>query len=179
MKNISLILFLLTIIGCKGPEPRRAVKKSSGNIIKESVARNKRLLKEEEKLFKEIIKKDTIHEYFHSDVGSWYYYTNKNSESNYTAKPKDLVTMTYTILNVNNDTIYSYKEIDTINYKVDLQELFPGLRHSVKLLKENETATFLYPSSLGYGYHGDNKKIGINLPLKATISILKIKKENQ
>lgn len=179
MKKLALLVFIIAFASCKRPEPRRAVKKSSGNVIKESVARNKRLLKDEEALFQQIIKKDTAHTYMHSDAGSWYYYTNQNTESNYTAKPKDLVTMTYTILNINNDTLYSYKEIDTINYKVDMQELFPGLRHSVKLLKENETATFLYPSSLGYGYHGDTKKIGVNVPLKATLSILQIEKENK
>ncbi|WP_298505899.1 gliding motility-associated peptidyl-prolyl isomerase GldI [uncultured Maribacter sp.] len=179
MKKITLILLGLLLFNCKGPEPRRAIKQSSGSIIKESVARNKRLLQEEEKLFQEIIAKDTTNTYLHSDTGSWYFYNVKDTTNYYTAKPKDLVTMTYTILSTNNDTIYSYKEIDTIKYKVDLQELFPGLRHSVKLLKENETATFLYPSSLGYGYHGDTKKIGVNVPLKATISILKIEKENK
>ncbi len=177
MKNTVLILFLLIIISCKGPEPRRAVKKSSGNVIKESVLRNKKLLAEEEKLFQQIIKEDTIHTYTHSAVGSWYYYNKQNKESNYTCQPNDLVTLTYTVLSTKNDTIYSYKEIDTLKYKVDLQELFPGLRHSVKLLKENETATFLYPSSLGYGYHGDTKKIGVNVPLKVVLSILEIKKE--
>ena len=179
MKKFTIILLGIILANCKGPEPRRAVKKSSGSIIKESVARNKRLLDEEEKFFQKIITKDTAHTYTHSDVGSWFYYNVKDTVNSYTAKPKDLVTMTYTILSTNNDTIYSYKEIDTIKYKVDLQELFPGLRHSVKLLKENETATFLYPSSLGYGYHGDTKKIGINIPLKVTLSILKIEKENK
>lgn len=47
-----------------------------------------------------------------------------------------------------------------------------------KLLKEKETATFLFPSSLAFGYHGDNDKIGANIPLKTTISILEIKKQN-
>jgi len=178
MKKFVILLLSLLLAQCKGPEPRRAVKKSSGSILKESAARNKRLLKEEDALFQKIIAQDSMHTYTHSNFGSWFYYTKKDTLTNYTAKPNDLVTMTYTILNTANDTIYSYKEIDTIKYKVDLQELFPGLRHSVKLLKENETATFLYPSSLGYGYHGDDNKIGINVPLKATISILKIEKQH-
>ena len=70
------------------------------------------------------------------------------------------------------------QEVGLSKYKVDKQELFPGLRNSVKLLKENETATFLFPSSLGYGYPGDGDKIGINMPLKSTIAVVKIEKQN-
>ena len=85
--------------------------------------------------------------------------------------------MKYSILSLTNDTIYSFNDIGTVTYKVDKQDLFLGLRSSVKLLKENETATFLYPSSLGYGYHGDDNKIGTNVPLKAVVSILNVEKE--
>jgi gliding motility-associated peptidyl-prolyl isomerase len=76
-----------------------------------------------------------------------------------------------------NDTIYSKEDIGTLTYKVDKQDLFPGLRNSIKLLKENESATFLFPSSLSYGYHGDNNKIGVNVPIKSTITILNIDKQ--
>ena len=77
-----------------------------------------------------------------------------------------------------NDTLYSNEDIGIIKYKVDKQELFQGLRNSVKLLKENETATFLFPSSLAYGYHGDDKKIGVSVPIRVTISLLEIEKQN-
>jgi FKBP-type peptidyl-prolyl cis-trans isomerase len=60
---------------------------------------------------------------------------------------------------------------------VDKQNLFPGLRNSIKLLREGETATFLFPSSMAFGYHGDNNKIGTNIPLKSTITLLKIEKQ--
>ncbi len=80
-------------------------------------------------------------------------------------------------MSFSNDTIYPREEIGIIKYKVDKQELFPGLRNSIKLLKEMETATFMFPSSLAYGYHGDNNKIGINVPIKSTITLLKIEKQ--
>jgi FKBP-type peptidyl-prolyl cis-trans isomerase len=60
---------------------------------------------------------------------------------------------------------------------VDKQELFMGLRDAVKLLKEGERATFLFPSSLAFGYHGDNNKIGTNVPLKSTVTLLKIEQQ--
>ncbi|MEP4882173.1 MAG: gliding motility-associated peptidyl-prolyl isomerase GldI, partial [Maribacter dokdonensis] len=78
-----------------------------------------------------------------------------------------------------NDTIYSKEDIGVVNYKVDKQELFLGLRDAVKMLKEKERATFLFPSSLAFGYHGDENKIGSNVPLKSTITILQIEKQQE
>ena len=85
--------------------------------------------------------------------------------------------MEYNVISFSNDTVYSKADIGTVTYKVDKQDLFPGLRNSIKLMKENESATFLFPSSLAYGYHGDSNKIGINIPIKSTITILKIDKQ--
>jgi gliding motility-associated peptidyl-prolyl isomerase len=85
--------------------------------------------------------------------------------------------LSYNILSLNNDTIYSKEEIGTLTYKVDKQELFQGLRDAIKLLKENEKATFLFPSSLAFGYHGDNDRIDSNLPIKSTIEIFKIEQK--
>ena len=38
-------------------------------------------------------------------------------------------------------------------------------------MKKNETVTFLFPSHIAYGYHGDNKKIGTNQPLICTVTL--------
>ncbi|MGB6152400.1 MAG: gliding motility-associated peptidyl-prolyl isomerase GldI [Pricia sp.] len=175
-KSGVLMLLLLGFLSCKGPEPRKPVEVKSGSFFKGSVERSRQLLAQEEKKIKEIIEKDTAHEYVHSDTGSWYKLEITNEEATYTPKPDDLVVLTYNVIALNNDTIYTKEDIGVLTYKVDKQELFPGLRNSVKLLKEGETGTFLFPSSLAYGYHGDNEKIGVNVPLKSTISILKIEK---
>ncbi|WP_276166221.1 gliding motility-associated peptidyl-prolyl isomerase GldI [Zobellia alginiliquefaciens] len=178
MRILSLI-FLMALVGCGGPEARRPVEVKSGSFFKQSVKRSKELLAKEEKLMQEVMANDTLHEYTHSASGSWFYYDEKNEDANYTPQPDDLVVMTYNIVSLRNDTIYSADDIGTLTYKVDKQDLFPGLRNSVKMLKEGETATFLFPSSLGYGYHGDNDRIGINVPFKVTLSIFKIEKENE
>lgn len=176
--NILLSLLLVLLVSCGGPEPRRPVKVKSGSFFKESIERNKELLAKEEKLIQSIIENDTAHQYKNSTTGSWYYYEAENLEATQTPQTDDLVTMKYAVFSLDNDTIYSEEEIGTITYKVDKQELFPGLRNSVKLLKQGETAVFLFPSSLGFGYHGDNDKIGVNVPLKTRISILNIEKDS-
>ena len=176
MKYVLFILFIFGVVSCGGPEPRRPVKVRTGTI-NASVERNKKLLSLEEGLINEIIKKDSMRTYEHSASGAWYYYEQQNNEATYTPQPDDLVTLTYNVMSFANDTIYSDAEIGIITYKVDKQELFPGLRNSIKLLKEKETATFLFPSSMVYGYHGDNNKIGINIPIRSTVTVFKIVKQ--
>lgn len=170
------LLMVTVIVSCVGPEPRRPVEVKSGSFFKASVERSKALLAKEEEKIQEIIEKDSTNKYLHTASGSWYRLNVTNEETEYTPRPDDLVVMTYNVVGLNNDTIYTTDDIGVLTYKVDKQELFPGLRNSVKLLKEGETATFLFPSSLAYGYHGDNDKIGVNVPIKITLSLLKIEK---
>ena len=171
----SIVISLLIIgCSCEGPKPRRPVEVRSGSFFKASVARSKKLLAEEEARMKQIMQKDTAHKYLQSPSGGWYRMEVTRPDMSYTPKADDLVTMTYNIVGFNGDTLYRKEQIGVVDYKVDKQELFPGLRGSVKLLKKGETATFLYPSSLAYGYHGDNDKIGVNVPVSATLTILDI-----
>ena len=178
MRKLILLLTLLGFVACGEPLPRKPVKASANNFLKESAARSKKLLEREEGLIRAIIDADSTHTYMASGEGSWYYYQDRN-ESGILAEPDDLVTLTYDILSLQNDTIYSQKEIGILVYKVDKEEMFPGLRNSVKLLRENEKATFLFTSPMAFGYPGDNDRIGTNLPIKSTIQIIKVEKQSE
>ncbi len=171
------VIILLITMSCAGPVPRKPVQTKSGSFFKASIERSKKLLQLEEQQIQEIIKTDSLKHYSHTASGSWYHYLVVNDSTNYRPTTDDLVVMTYDLLTLDNDTLYSQKEIGVVTYKVDKQELFIGLRNAVKLLKEGEKATFLFPSSLGFGIHGDTKRIGTNVPLKSTIEILKIEKQ--
>ena len=168
---------LVLLASCGQPEPRRPIQQKTGKYFGANLERNKKLLVQEQKLIKEIIAKDSLHHYENTSSGSWFYYVRKNDSASYLPQPNDLITIAYNVMSFENDTIYSGEAIGIKKYKVDMEELFPGLRYGVKLLKQNETATFLFPSSLGYGYLGDGHKIGVNVPLKSTLTILKIEKE--
>ncbi len=176
MRYYWYIFFLIGVVSCANPEPRRPIKVKSGSFFGGEIERNRKLLAMEEQMIQEIIKRDSLHLYENSGSGSWYYYQQKNDATTYKPHTDDLVTLTYNIMGLNNDTIYSHKDIGIVTYKVDKQELFQGLRNSIKILKENETATFLYPSSLAFGYQGDNDRIGVNVPIKSTITLLKVEK---
>lgn len=177
MKTRLGIFICLLLAACSGPEPRKPVQTKSGSFFKESVERSKKLLQLEEQKIQDIIKTDSLKHYNHTAFGSWYHYWAINDSTDYTPKTDDLVVFTYDLITLDNDTIYKQEDIGVVTYKVDKQELFPGLRNAVALLKEREKATFLFPSSIAYGYHGDNNKVGTNVPLKSTLTILKIEKQ--
>ncbi|MEK6154919.1 gliding motility-associated peptidyl-prolyl isomerase GldI [Flavobacteriaceae bacterium 3-367] len=177
IRPLVFLLLALGLMSCGGPEARRPVKVKTGSFIKESVERNRQLLAAEEKMIQDIIAQDSAHTYLSSANSSWYYYETKNGDTDYVPETDDLVVLTYNVVSFTNDTLYRAEDIGPVRYKVDKQELFPGLRNSVKLLKEGETATFLFPSSMAFGYHGDNDQIGPNVPIKSTISLLQIIKQ--
>ncbi|WP_340199147.1 gliding motility-associated peptidyl-prolyl isomerase GldI [Ascidiimonas sp. W6] len=175
MKKIGLLILISSLlIGCSDPEPRRPISIKSGSFNQKSVDRNIELLAAEEKLFSEIIEKDSTTNYLRSSNGYWYFYNIKQDSSAYQPMEDDLVKISYDIRSILNDTIYSNLDIGVTTIKVDKEELFPGLRTSIKLLREGETATFLFPSSMAYGYHGDNEKIGINVPLISTVKLIEV-----
>lgn len=179
MKKLQLrYLYLLGLVflvaGCSQPKPRKPISVKTGSFMTTSIERSKALLSIEEATIDSIIKKDSLNIYHSSPNGYSYYFNNIDSTTNYHPKEGDVVKINYDIRTLDNQTIYSSQEIGTINFKIDKEDYFPGLRTAVKLLREGETATFLFPSSLAYGYHGDDHKIGTNQTIKSTIHIIEI-----
>ncbi len=179
MKQILTLLGLLCIFfSCKAPEARRPVNSSSGSFINESINRNKELTAREEAKIQKIINKDSINNYISSDGGFWYSYMKKDTISSTTPKYGDIVSFNYDLKDLNGNIIYKQEELDTITYTIDKEELFFGLREGLKLMKEGEVVTFLFPSYQAYGYYGDNNKIGTNIPLISKVTLNKIIKQS-
>ena len=175
--NKTTFIYLLIVVyfvSCKEPEPRRPVQNKSGTFYKESVERNKLILKREESLIKSLIQADTLNEYIENPYGFWYFYEIRNDSLTRTPITDDEVILTYNLMSFNGDTIYKRNDIGMQQIKIDKTQLFPGLRNAIKLLKQGEKATFLFPSSQVYGYKGDNNKIGPNVPLKSSLELVQI-----
>ncbi|QWX82488.1 gliding motility-associated peptidyl-prolyl isomerase GldI [Cellulophaga sp. HaHaR_3_176] len=178
MRYLIYFIAAIFLCSCEGPKARKPIRTSSPQLIKSTVERNKELLDIEMQIISALVKNDSINTYTASTTGSWYYYEVKNDTATYTPKVEDVVTLTYNIMTLTNDTIYSAKEIGVQDILVNKPSLFKGLRNTFTLLKENEKATFIFPSSLAFGYHGDDNKIEPNTPIKSSIEIIKIKKSN-
>jgi len=184
MRNsVLFIIVLLFFVSCNKPEARRPITHSSGTFIKESAARNKEIFRQEEALFKKIIENDTLHNYHTSNKGFWYHYVKKDTISFRTPKIGDTVVFIYNIKHLDDTVILSEKEIGTQHYIVDKtnQDLISGIRDGIKLMKEGEVVTFLFPSYKAYGYYGIENKLGTNVPIKSTVTLLSIsqKQENK
>ncbi|WP_373059101.1 gliding motility-associated peptidyl-prolyl isomerase GldI [Zunongwangia sp. H14] len=183
MKFRVLIILFLATVSCKSPEARRPVSQSSGSYIDQSVERNKALLSQEEAYITKIMERDSTRDYIASNNGFWYFYNERNTDSTNTQTPEfgDILIFDYTISTLDGKPIYAEGEKATREYAVDQEELFTGLREGLKLMKEGETVTFLFPSYKAYGYYGDKAKIGTNLPIttKVTLHSIKSKTSNE
>jgi len=171
MKPTIVILLACLILGCKSPEARQPISRKSGSFIKESAERNIKLNQLEQERIQAIIEKHPETEYISSQSGFWYYYNTKVELDTITANFGDIVNFNYNIKDLNGNEIYSFNEIPTQNYAMDQEELFTGLREGLKLMKPGETVTFLFPSQKAFGYYGDTKKIGTNIPLMCQVTV--------
>lgn len=167
------------IIGCSQPQARRPISESGGTFMKESVERNKKLVASEEGMIDSIIKSNPQIKYIASDKGYWYHYEVEKTNDTITPKRGDVAFFDYEVKDLKGNVIYSEVELRPQKYYVDKENIMMGLRYGIKLMNEGETVTFLFPSHMGYGYHGDNKKIGVNEPLICTVTLNDIKPEGE
>jgi gliding motility-associated peptidyl-prolyl isomerase len=186
-KSIAFVfLVLMTMLSCKQhSEARKPISHSSGSFMKKSAERNIKLVANEESQINTLIKSNPNSKYIASKKGYWYAYEYKNETDSLTPKKGDIAYFDYEIKDLNGKIIYSELELRPQTYAVDKQDVMMGLRDGIKLMHKKEKVTFLFPSHMAYGYHGDNKKIGINQPIQCIVSLhdfkseATIKKENQ
>ncbi|WP_046744240.1 gliding motility-associated peptidyl-prolyl isomerase GldI [Kordia zhangzhouensis] len=179
LRKIALFSLLsLGIISCAQKEARRPVSVRSGTFLKESAERNKALIAQEEAMIQNYISNDSVNTYLASQNGFWYFYNEKSSQENYIPQPGDTLSYSLSISKIEGNSIYEKEELGIQEYVVDKQQTIAGLRYGLQLMKKGETVTFLFPSHIAYGYHGDNKRIGTNVPIRSTITLLDIKKDN-
>ena len=179
--NYYILLFLLTtLLSCTSPEARRPVKSTSGTFIQQSVERNKKLYNQEKQLFTNLMNQYPKRKYIASQNGFWYFYNQKDTLNNKFAQFGDTIVFSYNIKDLNETVILSETDIGNQNYIVDKthQDLISGIRDGIKLMKEGETVTFLFPSYKAFGYYGFENKIGPNTPITSTITLKSINKKN-
>jgi gliding motility-associated peptidyl-prolyl isomerase len=171
---------ITTFGACKSPEVRKPVQNNSGTYILKSAKRNKAIFEKEEKQIIQLLDSKPEQEYFSSEEGFWYFYNKKDTTA--TLKPVfgDHILFSYNVKKLNGTVIFSEKEIGLQDYIVDKtnQKLINGIRDGVKLMKEGEVITFLIPSFNAYSYYGIENKLGTNVPIMSTVTLIKINKNN-
>lgn len=170
--KLVLFLFLVTIFvsSCKhSQEARRPLSQASGTFMKKSIERNKKIVAGEEGQIDSLIKSDPKIKYIASKKGYWYTYLIQNKIDTIVPKKGDVAFFDYEIKDLKGNIIYSALELRPQTYSVDKQNIMAGMRDGIKLMHKNEKVTFLFPSHVAYGFHGDENKIGTNQPILCTI----------
>lgn len=170
--SIYTLLFAVLFVSCKQhEEARRPISQASGTFMKKSADRNKKLVANEEDVIKKIIKSNPKIKYYATRKGYWLYYDEQNTADPATPKKGDIAYFNLEVKDIKGKIIYSEADLGPQTYYVDKQDIMMGLRDGIKMMHKNETVTFLFPSHMAYGYHGDNKKIGTNQSLICTVTL--------
>jgi gliding motility-associated peptidyl-prolyl isomerase len=170
--SIYTLLFTVLLASCKHhEEARKPVSRASGSFMKKSADRNKKLVATEEDVIKKIIKSNPKVKYFASKKGYWYTYEQRNTTDTLQPKRGNIAYFNLEVRDIKGGLIYSEADLGPQTYYLDKQDIMIGLRDGIKLMRKNEIVTFLFPSHIAYGYHGDNKKIGTNQSLICTVSL--------
>ena len=165
-------LVAIALTSCKqSQEARKPISRASGTFMKKSAERNKKLIAGEEGQIDSLIKSNPKIKYLASTKGYWYTYVTQNIQDTLTPKKGDVAFFDYEIKDLKGNVIYSEVELRPQTYAVDKQNIMTGLREGIKLMHKNEKITFLFPSHIAYGYHGDDKRIGPNQPLMCTVTL--------
>ena len=180
IKNIVSLLFsAIFVLSCSQQKARRPISESSGTFMRESAERNKKLIASEETKIDSIIKSNPDSNYISSKKGYWYLYESKNDQDTLRPRKGDIAYYNYEIKDLRGNIIYSELELKPQEYHVDKeQKIIIGLRHGIKLMHKKEKITFLFPSHVAYGYHGDENRIGANQPIICTVTLNDFKPED-
>lgn len=171
-QSIYTLFFAVLLVSCKQhEEARRPISQASGTFMKKSADRNKKLVANEEDVIKKIIKSNPKTKYYATRKGYWLYYDEQNTTDTATPRKGDIAYFNLEVKDINGKIIYSEADLGPQTYYVDKQDIMMGLRDGIKMMHKNETVTFLFPSHIAYGYHGDNKKIGPNQSLICTVTL--------
>ena len=174
--NFYFIIFLLLILGCSKPQPRRPINpKASTTIFQDNIETAKKMAKYEDEKILDFITKDSLKVYQNSSNGFWYTYKNKNLTDTISPKTGDVVEIEYDIRDLNDSIIYSKEELGVKTYRVDKEDFISGIQKGIKLMKIGETITFVIPSYNAFGITGDGNKIEMNKTIKSNVKLINIK----
>lgn len=177
--NHLILLLALILVSCKEQEARRPITTSKTYTLASTAKQLKQINKVEEAKIQQYIKSDSISEYISSSSGYWYQYVQKVEDSISTPKKNDIVEVSYEILDLDDNIIYSREALGTKEYKIDKEDFIPALQQGIKTMKKGETIKFVIPSYNAFGVVGDGNKIGINQSIISIVTLINIKEDIQ
>ena len=178
-KFVFVISILYVFASCSELEARRPVSQSKSYTLADTSEKMKEINRIEEAKIQAYAQKDSLTQYTASPNGYLYTYLTQVEEETKTPEKEDWVELSYEILNLNDEIIYSKEELGIKKYKVDKEDFIPALQMGIKSMKVGETVKFVIPSFNAFGVVGDERKIGINQSIISIVTLLNINEENE
>ena len=173
-----LISMLFVFASCESPQVRRPINNKKPYFLSQSAQRNKTRMASEQALFQQIRMSEPQLDYQNSSKGFWYAITEGKDSKKPLAQKGQEVVMRYRIEDLSGNLLYDEEQLGNVRFLVDQEDYLPALREAAKVLREGQSAVFLFPSYLCFGYQGDFEKIGSNQPLRFIIKLVSLTKFN-
>ncbi|MFY0631221.1 MAG: gliding motility-associated peptidyl-prolyl isomerase GldI [Flavobacteriaceae bacterium] len=175
MRYSYLILLFFVIVSCSTPEARRPVEPPKTHTLASATGQLKKINKIEEAKVLAYIKNDSLVTYETSSNGYWFQYLEKKENQKTSLETGTTVTISYEILDLNDQVIYSKEELGAKEYIIDKEDFMLALQSGIKMMNIGETIKFVIPSPQAYGIIGDGNKIGINQSIISIVTLINIK----
>lgn len=168
----SFAICSLLLLNCKRPKPRAPIHVDHVRPAAASVRISKAIYTAERKALQAYGKQLGLR-FKSSDLDFWYALVGSAQDRSAARSPhpSDVLSISYSISDAHGKPIYATRQE---RVRLDHQELIYGLNEGIKLLKAGDSAIFLIPSHLAFGFHGDGHAIPPNTPLVVKLKLKQI-----
>ena len=168
MKKLPFVSFLLLLLIACGEEPKKPVivtRKKIDSMVEDLEKKYNRM---EEDRIKDYISR---HKPMQKTSSGFWYVIDKKNPSGREIKDANIVKYSREISLCNSEIVYNDVHLIKVGQDVEIS----GFHQAVKLLKNGEKATFIFPSFLAHGLLGDMQKVPPKSELIYKVEILDVK----
>lgn len=172
--KITLALFIVILIFSSCNEEPKQTRISKKELKEQLIKHNQKKVRTEDEILKDYLKTN-YPEALKTSTGLRYVVYPAENRGDRNVKNTDIVIIDYSILLLNDREIYSSKkEGGPELFRVEHEDAPAGLHEGLQLMNIGDSAVFIIPSYLAYGFTGDQNAIGQNAILVYKVVLMEI-----
>ena len=162
--GIALVLAALTtIFGCNGCHDKKGTQEMDMKKVQEDLRHDNRVKQQKERARIDTFIQQKGWPMLQTGTGLRYWvYQKTNGDS---IHEKDQVKLAYQVMLLDEQILYSADSLSPIVVTVGHDNIESGLHEALQLMRKGESAKFILPAHLAFGFTGDLEKI----PQDATV----------
>lgn len=168
-KCFSVLCLCVLLFACKSPQPRHPIRVSHSARDAISVRISRRVYIAERKALQAYARRTGL-AFRASELDFSYALvdSSRNRPHEHFPHGGEVLSLVYTLCAADGKPIYGRVEK---RVKLDHPGIPYGLNEGLKLLKPGDSAIFLIPSHMAFGFHGDGQAIAPNTPLVIQVKL--------